>query len=52
VPYPFDKVIPILFWLGFFALGIATSLDGQSKVYSKRGTQIAEMKTTAYDVAK
>jgi hypothetical protein len=52
VLHTFDKVIPILFWLGFFALGIATSLHGQSKVYPKRGAQIAEMKTTAHDAAK
>lgn len=48
----FEKMIPILFWIGFFALGIATSLNGQSKVYSKRGPQIADMEAAAHDVAK
>jgi hypothetical protein len=50
--YTFDKVIPILFWLGFFALGITTSLDSQSKVYSKSGAETAKLKTTAYNATE
>lgn len=46
--YSYDKVIPILFWLGFLALGIVTSLNGQSEVHSKRSAQIVEMNATAY----
>lgn len=48
--YSYDKVIPILFWLGFLALGIVTSLNGQSQseVHSKRSAQIVEMNATAY----
>ncbi len=50
--YGFDKVVPLLFWLGFFVLGIATSLDGRSKIYSTREPQIAEAKARNYDAAK
>lgn len=48
----FNKVIPILFWLGFFGLGIATSLDSRSNVYSKRGTETAKLITTAHDATE
>jgi len=50
--YSSDKVVPILFWIGFLVLGIVTSLNGPSELHSKRRVQIAETNDVAYNPAK
>ncbi len=47
-----DKVLPILFWIGFIVLGIVTNLNGQNEPHSKRSVQIAETNDAAYNPAE